>query len=165
VLRLAGTKERVVGISEFAVSSNPTDVLVTHSLGSCIGLVLHDPVACVGGLLHSMMPTSSSNPDKAAEIPAMYTDTGSALLIQSLYDMGATKCNLVARVVGAASHLDTNGIFRIGEKNYAVVRKVLWKNGILIASEDTGGSNSRTVYLEVGSGRVFVKSESTVKEL
>lgn len=157
--------ERVVGISEFAVSSDPADVLVTHSLGSCVGLVLHDPVACVGGMLHSMMPMSSSNPTKAGEAPAMYTDTGAALLLQRLFDMGATKANLTAKVVGAASHLDQNGIFRIGEKNYAVVRKVLWKNGILIAAEDVGGANSRTVYFEVGTGRVFIRSEQVLKEL
>lgn len=157
--------ERVVGISEMLVSDDPDDVLVTHSLGSCVGLVLYDEAARVGGLLHAMMPTSSSNPAKAAENPAMYTDTGTTALLQRLFDLGATRMNLAARVIGAASHLDNNGIFRIGEKNYAVARKVLWKNGILIAAEDVGGSNSRTVYFEVGTGRVRIKSERTIREL
>ena len=44
----------------------PDEVLVTYSLGSCIGLSLYDPVARVGGLLHAMLPLSSLDPVKAA---------------------------------------------------------------------------------------------------
>jgi chemotaxis protein CheD len=155
----------VVGISEYAVSSDCEDVLVTYSLGSCVGLVLHDPAAGVAGLLHAMMPSSTSSPDKAAENPAMFTDTGAARLIQELFDRGATRANLQAKVVGAASHMDREGIFRIGERNYAVLRKVLWKNGILITAEDVGGSVSRTVHVEVATGRTLIKSSGTEYEL
>lgn len=157
--------EHVVGISEYAVSANSGDTLVTYSLGSCVGLVLHDPVAGVGGMLHAMMPASRSNPAKAAETPAMYADTGAQLLVQSLFDMGATRDNLLAKVVGAASHVDHNNLFRIGERNFAIVRKVLWKNAIFIAAEDVGGSASRTVYHEIGTGKTLVKSEGAVREL
>jgi chemotaxis protein CheD len=157
--------EHIVGISEFVVSADPADTLVTYSLGSCVGLVLHDPVAGVGGMLHSMMPASRANPEKAAQTPAMYTDTGAQLLVQSLFNLGATRANLTARVTGAASHIDEDKLFRIGERNYAVVRKVLWKNEILISAEDVGGAVSRTVYLDIGTGRTLVKSEGTVREL
>jgi chemotaxis protein CheD len=157
--------DKIIGISEYAVSSDPADTFVTYSLGSCVGLVLHDSVAGVGGMLHSMMPASRANPAKAAEQPAMYTDTGAQLLVQALFDLGATRANLVAKVVGAASQVDAENLFRIGERNHAVVRKVLWKNEILIAAEDVGGAVSRTVYLEIGTGRTLVKSEGAVREL
>ena len=45
-----------VGVSEMCISKNPGDIIVTHALGSCIGLAIHDPVAHVGGLLHYMLP-------------------------------------------------------------------------------------------------------------
>jgi chemotaxis protein CheD len=157
--------DRVVGISEYVVSASPGEVLVTYSLGSCVGLVLHDPVAGVGGLLHAMMPASKSNPEKAAQNPSMYTDTGATALIGDMFAAGATRANLVAKVVGAASQVDTSQMFRIGERNYAVVRKVLWKNEILIASEDVGGAVSRTVYLEVSTGRTSVRSDGVVREI
>jgi chemotaxis protein CheD len=157
--------ERVVGVSEYAVSVTPEDTLVTHSLGSCVGLVLHDPAVGVAGMLHSMLPTSKTDPSKAMDRPAMYTDTGAQLLLQEVFDRGATRAHLVARIAGAASRLDTNDIFRIGERNYAVLRRVLWRNGILIAAEDVGGSSSRTVTFEVGTGRMFVKSDGAVREL
>lgn len=154
-----------MGISEYTLSSSPDDVLVTYSLGSCVGLALHDPVAGVAGLLHALMPLSSGNPEKARANPAMYADSGSTALLDELFRAGATRANLVAKVVGAASQVDQGQLFRIGQRNHAVVRKVLWKNGILIAAEDVGGSASRTLYLEVGSGRTLVKSEGALREL
>jgi len=157
--------ERVVGISEYVVSADPEITLVTYSLGSCIGLALHDPVAGVSGLLHSMMPLSKDNPTKAADNPAMYTDTGAQALLQSMFNAGATRENLIAKVTGAASQVDEGQLFRIGERNYAVVRRVLWKNGILIAAEDVGGSTSRTVYLTVAGGRTSVRSDGALREL
>jgi chemotaxis protein CheD len=157
--------ERVVGISEYVISSDPDDVLVTYSLGSCVGLALFDPTAGVAGLLHAMMPLSSSNPEKAAMNAAMYADTGSTTLLAEMFKAGATRANLVAKVIGASSQIDQGQMFRIGQRNHAVVRKVLWKNGILIAAEDVGGSTSRTVYLEVVSGRTQIKSEGALREL
>lgn len=157
--------EHVVGISEFAVSSLPGGVLVTYSLGSCVALVLHDAQAGVTGLLHAMMPSAKASPAKAAENPAMFTDTGASALLQAMFDRGATRANLVARVFGAASHMDHDGMFRIGERNYAVLRKVLWKNGILIAAEAVGGNVSRTVYVETSTGRCVVKSGREIFEL
>ena len=66
----------VVGISDMKVSNKPGDVLVTYSLGSCIGVVLWDPVAKVGGLLHYMLPDSSLDKDKAQDKPFMFADSG-----------------------------------------------------------------------------------------
>lgn len=157
--------ERVVGISEYAVSSDSEETLITYSLGSCVGLVLHDPIAGVGGMLHAMMPASKTNPDKAAQCPAMYADTGAQLLLSEMFERGATRANLVAKVIGAGSHVDQANLFRIGERNYTVVRKVLWKNGILITSEDTGGCSSRTVTLEIATGATIVKCDGSAREI
>lgn len=158
-------REIVIGISESAVSGNPQDVLITYSLGSCVGLTLHDAQSGVGGMLHAMMPLSSMDPRKAAEHPAMFTDTGVASLLQALFDLGAKRENIVAKVAGAAVQLDQSGLFRIGERNHMVLRRVLWKNDILLAAEDVGGSLSRTMVLQVGTGRTLVKSNGTLREL
>ncbi len=39
------------------------DLLVTHALGSCLGLMVYDPQEQVGGLLHAMLPLSKINRD------------------------------------------------------------------------------------------------------
>lgn len=148
---------RIVGISEMAVSKNRGDILVTYSLGSCIGLSLYDPEVGVGGLIHCMLPLSRIDPEKAKANPPMFTDTGVPALLQALLNLGASRKRLVAKVAGAASPLDDNGVFKIGERNYVVLRKVLWKNEILIAAEDCGGTVARTMALHIETGRTTLK--------
>ncbi|MBN2308069.1 MAG: chemotaxis protein CheD [Candidatus Hydrogenedentes bacterium] len=154
-----------VGISEMKVSDKADDVLVTYSLGSCVGLALHDPARGVGGLIHCMLPLSRIDPAKAKANPMMFTDTGVPQLIQTVLDMGAVRKRLVAKVAGAAAPLQDNGVFKIGERNYVVLRKILWKNDILIASEEVGGTAARTMYLEIGTGKTRIRSGGVEKEL
>ena len=66
---------------------------------------------------------------------------------------------------GGSSLLDDNGTFNIGKRNYIILRKIFWKNGILIEAEDVGGSLSRTVRLTVSSGRVTVRNRGREVEL
>ncbi len=146
-----------VGISDMKVSDDDSDVLVTHSLGSCIGLSLYDPEIHVGGMVHCMMPVSKLDPVKAAANPLMYTDTGVTALLKAVFERGANRKRLIVAVAGAASLLDDKGLFKIGEKNYAILRKILWKNDILISQEDVGGNIVRTMYLYMDSGKTVIK--------
>ena len=154
-----------VGISDMMVANRPEDVLVTYSLGSCIGLTLYDPDAQVGGMVHCMLPLSRLDPARAVQTPGMFIDTGVVHLIQGVLDLGAQKRRLVAKVAGAAKLLDESGVFNIGERNYTVLRKILWKNNILIAAEETGGTIARTLYLHMDTGRTTIKSQGQEREL
>ncbi len=140
------------------VSNRYEDVLVTYSLGSCVGLSLYDPVANVGGMIHCMLPLSKIDPAKAQGNPCMFTDTGVAKLLQAVFDLGADRRRLVAKVAGGANLLDEKGLFKIGERNHTVVRKMLWKNNVMVGAEDVGGSASRTMHLYMDSGRTTIKS-------
>lgn len=154
-----------VGISEMKVSTVPEDVLVTYSLGSCVGLTLYDPVVGIGGLIHCMLPLSKIDPAKAASNPAMFTDTGVPALLQAMLNLGASKRRLIAKVAGAAALMDEKGMFKIGERNFTVLRKILWKNDILIAAEETGGTIARTLYLYMDTGKTIIKSQGREHEL
>jgi len=155
----------VVGVSEWAVSSSAEDTLVTYSLGSCVGLALYDHEARVGGLLHAMMPVSTLDPQRAQRRPAMFVDTGVSALLKALFDLGDDRRSLIATVVGGASQIHTGQTFRIGERNYTVLRRMLWKNDILIAAEDVGGTRSRTIYLDMAAGRTLVRSGGLTRVL
>ncbi|MGD9546788.1 MAG: chemotaxis protein CheD [Candidatus Krumholzibacteriia bacterium] len=155
----------MVDISDMKLSRDPDDVLVTYSLGSCVGLTLYDPVAVVGGMIHCMLPMSKIDPDKARLRPYMFVDTGVAAMLGELYAMGAQRQNLIAKVAGAGSPLGREETFRIGQRNYTILRKFLWKNNILIDKEDVGGSKARTLYLYMADGRTTVKSEGKEVEL
>jgi chemotaxis protein CheD len=150
----------VVDIADLAVSKDPAAALVTYSLGSCIGVAIWDAVAHVGGLLHYMLPDSQLAPAKAAASPGMFCDSGLPRLFRAAYELGAVKGRMVVKVAGGSQLLDDNGTFNIGKRNYLALRKLLWKNGVMIQAEDVGGAISRTLRLEVATGRVTIKSRS-----
>jgi len=147
----------VVGIADIKVSNNPEDTLITYALGSCIGVIVYDPVVKVGGLLHFMLPESKVNPQRAKENPYMFADTGVPLLFKTCYKYGAKKRRMIVKVAGGAEIMDEARYFNIGKKNYAVLRKIFWRNGVLIRAEDVGGMVNRTVELDIGTGEVRLK--------
>jgi chemotaxis protein CheD len=148
-----------VGIADCRISNTPEDVLITYALGSCVGVAIYDPVAQVGGLLHYMLPESNIDEEKARTQPYMFADTGIPLLFRRTYELGADKRRLVVNIAGGAHVMDDAGIFNIGKRNALTLRKILWKAGVLIHSESIGGSVSRTVRLEMGTGRVWLRTE------
>jgi chemotaxis protein CheD len=141
------------------------DMVVTHALGSCLGLVVFDPAVKVGGLLHAMLPLSNINPEKARANPAMFVDTGVPLLFNALYEKGAVKSRLVVKAAGCGNPMGKNEVFKIGERNYTVLKKLLWKNNILLEAEDVGGMVSRTIHFDVSSGQVVLSSGGVKKPL
>ncbi|MGD0796903.1 MAG: chemotaxis protein CheD [Acidobacteriaceae bacterium] len=148
----------IVGIGDCKVSKDPADTIVTHALGSCIGIMIHDPVAKVAGLLHYMLPESSLDAGKAQARPYMFADTGIPLLIQNAIALGAVKSRLVVMAAGGAQMMDPNNTFNIGQRNQLALRKIMWKAGVLVHSEEVGGTNSRTVRIEVATGRVQLRA-------
>jgi len=148
----------IVGIADMQMSKDPRSTLITYSLGSCIGVALYDPVAKVGGLLHYMLPDSQIDAEKAKKNPWMFADTGIPLLFREAYKLGGEKQRMVVKVAGGAQIMDESGYFNIGKRNYMVLRKILWKNNVLIAAESVGGSVNRTLTLELSTGKVWVKT-------
>ena len=55
----------IVGVADMRIGTQADDELVTYSLGSCIAVVLWDPVVKAGSLLHYMLPDSSIDKEKA----------------------------------------------------------------------------------------------------
>ncbi len=148
------------------IVSQPGDVIVTHALGSCLGISLHDPVAKIGGLLHVMMPLSRINPDKAKTNPYMFVDTGVPAFFGRLYEAGAKKERLRLKVAGGANVQNaTNDTFAIGSRNFTVLKKLLWKNNVLMDAEDVGGFHARTMQLHIDSGEVWLSTAGVKKEL
>ena len=143
-----------VGIADCQSSNQQGDTLVTHALGSCVAVAVHDKTAGVAGLLHIMLPESALNREKARTQPFMFADTGISQLFDMVQAKGADKKRLTVRLIGGAQVMDPNGVFNIGSKNHAACRRILWAAGVLVHGEEVGGSISRTVRLEVATGRL-----------
>ena len=156
--------KNVVAVGDMKVGQQ-ADTIVTHALGSCLGLMVYDPVAKIGGLLHAMLPLSKINPEKAESNPYMFVDTGVPALFKALYDIGGQKSRMVVKAAGCGNPLGKNEMFKIGERNYTVLKKLLWKNNILLESEDIGGTQSRTVHFNIATGQTVISSNGQKKEL
>ena len=147
----------IVGVADMKVSNDPEAVLATYSLGSCIGVAIYDPFAKVGGLLHYMLPDSSLDKEKARRNPFMFGDTGIPTLFKKAYGLGAKKQRLKVVVAGGAQILDQKGLFNIGKRNHTLLRKLFWRNNVMVDFEAIGGTVNRTVKLGVADGTTWMK--------
>ncbi len=154
-----------VGVADLQVSNDTTASIITHALGSCIGVTVYDPVARVGGMLHFMLPSGRGDAEKAKANPAMFGDTGVPLLFRSCYDLGASKERLIVCAAGGAEIMNDAGQFKIGSRNRTILRQLFWKNNILLAADETGGSISRTLQIDLADGRVSFRHKGKEKML
>ncbi len=160
-------KRRVIGIAAMIVSNDPSDYLVTYGLGSCLGITLYDPMAKVGGLLHIMLPVSKLQVEDAKLRPLRYVETGVPMLFKACYALGAEKSRIVVRVAGGASVQMTDGdsVLQIGKRNTIALKRMLMKNRVLISAIDVGGAKSRTLSMQIGTGRVDIVAQGEQYEL
>ncbi|MFT5290367.1 MAG: chemotaxis protein CheD [Planctomycetota bacterium] len=158
--RVQSGAERSVGIADMTLVKDSGQTIVTHALGSCIGVTIYDPVAKVGGLLHFMLDRPMKTTRSADHPAEMYASTGIPELFKQAYKLGATKDNLIVAAAGAAEMIDGGAGMRIGTRNRMILRKIFWKNGIKLAAEDTGGSDARALRLNMETGIVTVNSRN-----
>ena len=159
--------KHIVGVADMKIATQSGDELITYALGSCLGITLYDPVAQVGGLLHVMLPLSTIDPAKAKDNPCMFVDTGVPRLFLDCYKAGAQKQRVVVKVAGGASvhPNEEEDLFQIGKRNFVMLRKLLWKNGVLLKAHDVGGSHSRTMSLDITTGTVSLKIQGNTVSL
>lgn len=157
--------QKFVGIAEIVFSNSPADQLVAANLGSCVGVSVFDPQTGRGGMVHCLLPLSKSDPQKAATRPCMYVDTGVAMLIDHFLAEGADRKKLVIIAAGGANINDDNNVFEIGKKNHTILKKILWKNNLLLKAEDFGDCVSRTLTLDMSSGKTYLKVKGETTEL
>ena len=147
----------IVGVSDMKTSNDSATSLITYSLGSCIGVSIYDPVVKAGGILHYMLPESSLDENKAKKNPYMFADTGIPRLFKATYELGAKKQRMKIVIAGGAQVLDQKGFFNIGKRNHMALRKLFFKNNVIIHHEEVGGNCNRTVRLDIGTGETFIK--------
>jgi len=152
------SRQLFVKVAQCAVGRG-TDILVTLGLGSCVAILLHDPVAKVGGMAHVLLPDAALARDRSN--PAKFASTAVPLLVEQLREAGARRERLEARLAGGASmftNLMTAGSLNMGERNIVASREALEALGIPVLAEDVGADYGRSVRFRVRDGRVVISS-------
>ena len=148
-----------VGMADLKVALSP-DGLTTMGLGSCVAVVLRDPVTKVGGMVHVMLPDSKAI-RTATTNPAKFADTGIAELIDQMESKGARRSRLTAKLAGGATMFAISGgsdWAQIGDRNVEACRKILAELKIPILAESTGENHGRTVIFYPQTGEYVIKA-------
>lgn len=136
------------------------DRLVTIGLGSCVAIVLHDAVANVGGMAHTLLPHPLEG--RPLEPAGRFVTVAVPQLLVAVVRAGADRDRVYARLVGGATMfpqlIGAGEVRSVGERNIQAARAALRDAGIPVRGEALGGTAGRSVYFDVAKGEVVVKS-------
>ncbi len=127
--------------------SNVENAVFSTILGSCVAVCLHDPVVCVGGMNHFLVPGGRASGERSLSHGAYSME----LLINGMLKRGADRKRLVAKLFGGAAVM--SGLSDVGQQNATFARKFLANEDIICLGESLGGDNARRINFWPYSGR------------
>ena len=145
-----------VGMADVKICRAEGGILTALGLGSCIGVCIYDPVICLAGMAHVVLPQSGSPTDS----PGKFADTAIPYLFAQMEYAGARIGRLRAALVGGAQlfkNVTQGSRLDIGPRNASAVRDILESFKVCIVAADVGGSVGRTALLH-NDGRVMVRT-------
>lgn len=155
-----------VGISDLNVAQNG-DGLITHALGSCVGICLYDGTAKIAGMAHIMLPSNKGFEPVGRQM-YKFADSAIPLLVEKMESVGARKTRLCAKIAGGAQMfacVSSSGLAHIGERNVLEVRNMLRSMGIPIVADDTGGDYGRTQLISSEDGIMVIRTANRIEKM
>lgn len=143
-------------------TAHAPDSLKTSGLGSCVAVVIYDPVIKTAAMAHVMLPCSEM--DKSATLKTgKYADTAIPDMVEALSREGANPSNFIAKIAGGAQMFGfkSNAFhLSIGTRNVQACLRALAKYRIPVVTQDTGGTSGRTVEFFCEDGHLAVRTVS-----
>lgn len=146
-----------IGIGGYHASRNP--IVLRTLLGSCVAVCLHDPQRKIGGMNHILFVGKAGL--KHFNRPARFGVNAMQLLISKMIRLGGRKEAFIAKIFGGSQIMQNQGgSIATGLKNVAFVKEYLKLESIEIATENTGGTDIRTIFFHTDSGDVYLRRTS-----
>lgn len=134
-----------------AIFASKEPYQINTILGSCVAVCFWDPTIRVGGMCHYMLPFWNGEGLASPK----YGNIAIEKLLEKMYDMGAKKLNIVAKVFGGGDVLETkNPQFFIGQRNIKLANEMLEELKIKIVSSSVGGKLGRKIIFHTHTGEV-----------
>ena len=134
----------------------------TLALGSCVGVVLFEPVSKVAGMAHIMLPDSNLIVNNKNDNKAKFADTGIETLIGLMENkFNIDKRRLRAKIAGGAQMFNfstKNDMLRIGDRNVEATKRNLALHNIPVVNEDVGDNYGRTITFYPDTGQLHIVS-------
>lgn len=144
---------------EFWVSSEQE--MISTILGSCVSIVLFDPVAVVGGMNHFMLAKDTQiSPQNQNETLGRYGEYAVEMLISEMEKKGAVLNRCYAKVFGGSNIFNTethSDKDLVGDTNVKFAFDYLKLKNIKIKSSDTGGNLPRKIFFDPTTSKIYLK--------
>lgn len=158
MITACATRTLIAGLGDIHISDDPGTCLKCLGLGSCIGLCVYDPMVRVAGMAHIVLPESGRGGSTA--LPGKFADTAVPAMLRAMERKGASRSRMVAKMAGGAQMLQAlsgEASIEMGARNVEMTRKALANQGLNLAASDTGGNCGRSMWFEIGTGKLMVK--------
>jgi chemotaxis receptor (MCP) glutamine deamidase CheD len=127
-------------------------------LGSCIAACLFDPVTCIGGMNHFLLPGDTQDP----ELSTRYGVNAMEVLINDMMKLGACRVSIQAKIFGGGDIFRSgHPCMMVGEKNIRFVHGFLETESIPVLTSRVGGKQGLMVVYLPHTFEVFVKPLTT----
>ena len=146
-----------VGMADMKIATAPNQ-LTTIGLGSCLGIILYDPVKKIAGMIHIMLPDST----QARRITKIskFADIGIPDMIKKMEKKGCVQRRMWAKIAGGSHMFNIGGnspLMAVGERNAEATEIILKELKIPIKSSDMGGSRGRTIEFDCNDGKLKIR--------
>lgn len=147
-----------LGVGEYSATNRPGEVLKTMALGSCVGFIVLEPKSRTVGMAHIALSDSKINTTMSVKQPGRFVDMAVPALLNLVAKQSKTRSGYIIKLVGGAQVAQMKDIFNIGKRNILAIKKILWQMKLVPVAEDLGGQISRTVTVDVNTGKVILHS-------
>jgi chemotaxis protein CheD len=149
--------DKIIGIGGIAVSNTIGDQIKTFSLASCVAVTVYCQPKHTAGMIHIALPENQMQEEGLLDQPCYYATHAVPMLINKMCaEYGCPKQSLEIELFGGARSVHGNDVFHIGTRNVRTVKSILDKLNLMYVATETGGTNSRTLGLDVATGNKTV---------
>jgi chemotaxis protein CheD len=133
------------------------DTLIVTMLGTCVSVCLRDPQSGIGGMNHFMLPDGDPRRESGK-----YGTYAMQVLIDHLLKLGARRAGFEAKVFGGGHVVSAFENNHIGMRNVEFALHFLRTARIPVVARDVLETHARKLYFFPATGRVLVRSISTL---
>lgn len=135
-------------------------LLLTRGVGSCVVACLWDATSRIGGMAHIPLGDSRLSTSEETGRPGLFADTALPCLLGLMLARGARRERVTVRLVGAGNMFEGRDEGFMGEVTQGILDGVdaaIESLGLIVRDRSLGGMHGRSVFFDVGTGRIEVR--------
>ena len=151
-------KKIKVPLATYLLAERP-DVLASYGIGSCVVVVLYDPLLKLAAMAHVMLPGRGN--EVRDHHTAKYSDQAIEGMLEELAQRGYSRKRLFAKIAGGSRmfHFSAPTLDSFpGQRNVEAVMKKLAQEGIPLVAMDVGKNFGRSVEFDTETGKMTVRT-------